>query len=695
MAQLEALMRRNFVDYASYAILDRAIPDLRDGLKPVQRRILYTLSQMHDGRYHKVANVIGETMKLHPHGDASIGDALVVLANKEFFIDRQGNFGGVLTGHPAAAARYIECRLTPLALEGLFNDALTETRESYDGRTREPIFLPAKLPVALMLGAEGIAVGMSTRILPHNIVELWEAQVALLSGEEIELHPDFPQGGLADVSQYEDGLGKVEIRARVEAPDEKRVVIREIPFGTTTEGLIASIEAAVQKGRLKVSSISDYTTHRVEIELALPRGVKSSEVIPQLFAYTDCSVSVSSNPVLIDERRPVVLRVTEVLRATTDHLLERLRAELAWERDRCVDRKHWLTLEQIFVEHRVYERLERAATAGALEAEVWEGMRAHETTFVRPMQDEDVTRLLRLEIRRISAYDIERNRSEITALEAQIAEIDAKLADLKGTAIAYVRDLLEKYGDRFPRRTRLTSFDRIDVKDVALASLKLSYDPKTRLFGSAVKGSRFKLTVSEHDLVLGISDDGTYRVMTAPEKVFFSGKLIHCEPFDPDRGFEFTVVYRDAARMVYGKRVKVDRFIRNREYQLIKGKGKVDLLLPDGDEGIASFEFAPAPRQRVKSARFDLTRLELTSVGAKGTRLAAKPVARLKLLARKAKHRAESKPSGAAPGKAQAPKPPGAAKKKAKPQAPKPPSGGKKKSPKKRGGEPPGQTSLF
>jgi topoisomerase-4 subunit A len=651
VAQLEALMRRNFVDYASYAILDRAIPDLRDGLKPVQRRILSTLFAMHDGRYHKVANVIGETMKLHPHGDASIGDALVVLANKEFFIDRQGNFGSVFTGHPAAAPRYIECRLTKLALEGLFNEALTETRESYDGRSREPVFLPAKLPVALMLGAEGIAVGMSTRILPHNLVELWQAQVALLSGETRELLPDFPQGGLVDTRDYEDGRGKVVIRARVEAPDEKRVVIREIPFGTTTESVIASIEAAVQKDRLKVAKISDYTTDRVEIELSLPRGVKSSEVVPQLFAYTDCSVSVSSNPVLIDERRPVLLSVSEVLRACTDQLLERLRAELEWERGRCQDRRHWLTLEQIFVEQKVYERLERAASAEALTACVWEGMAEHEALFVRPMQDEDVTRLLRLEIRRISAYDVERNRGEIAELEARIAELEARLADLTGTAIAYVRGLIDEYGEQFPRRTRVSRFDEIDVKSVARPTLKLAWDPKTRLFGSEVKGSRFKLAVSEHDLVLGIADDGSYRVMSAPEKVFFSGKLIHCERFDPERGFEFTLVYRDAARLAWGKRVRIERFVRNREYRLVKDpKGRVDLLLADGQEGIVSLEFAPAPRQRVKRARFDLTRLELTGVTARGTRLAAKPVARLKLLARKPKRAAED-----APAKAKAP----------------------------------------
>ncbi len=638
MAQLESLMRKNFVDYASYAILDRAIPDLLDGLKPVQRRILATLFEMNDGRYHKVANVIGETMKLHPHGDASIGDALVVLANKGFFIDRQGNFGSPLTGHPAAAPRYIECRLTPLALEGLFNRALTETRDSYDGRSQEPVSLPSKLPVALMLGTEGIAVGMSTRILPHNLRELWEAQIALLEKRPITLAPDFPQGGLADVSGYDDGKGKVDIRAKIEAIDDKRVVIKEIPYGTTTESLIAKIEQATQRGRVKVSSINDYTTDKVEIELALPRGVYADEVIPQLYAYTDCAVSVSSNVVVIDDRRPVQMTVTEVLERVTALLRERLKAELEWERDRALDRKHWLTLEQIFVEEKVYKRLEKARTREAVTQEVWKGMKPHEQRFVRPMVDEDVERLLKLEIRRISAFDIEKHREEIAALDTKLKEIARKLKSLTKTTIAYVKELIEKYGDQFPRRTRLTGFEEIDVKAVANASLKLSYDPKSKLFGSEVRGSKFKFDVTEHDFVLGIAADGTYRVMQKPDKVFFPARLIHCAPFDPEQGFEFTLVYRDGTRIVYGKRVKIEKFIRNKEYRLIKDPaGRVEQLLAPGEEGILSLEFVPATRQRVKSARFDLSTLELTGVGARGNRLAAKPVKTAKLLARKAK----------------------------------------------------------
>jgi topoisomerase IV subunit A len=633
VARLDALMRRNFVDYASYAILDRAIPDLRDGLKPVQRRLLHTLFEMHDGRYHKVANVIGETMKLHPHGDASIAEALVVLANKGFFIDRQGNFGNLLTGHPAAAARYIECRLTPLALETLFNEALTEFVPSYDGRAREPVFLPAKLPVLLMLGTEGIAVGMSTRILPHNPAELWQAQIDLLEGRAIELAPDFPQGGLADVAEYDDGRGRVQVRALVEARDKSRLAIREIPFGSTTESLIASIEAAIQRGRVQVASIQDFTTDRVEIELALARGARPDEVIAQLHAYTECSASIASNLLAIRERRPAEMAASEVLRELTAQLRERLRLELEWEQGQLVDRQHWLTLERIFVGRRVYRHLERAATEEAVRERVAAGMREHEALFVRPLTDDDVKRLLELRIRRISAYDLERSRAEEAELAERLAAVRVRLADPTRTAIGYLEDLIDRYADEYPRRTRITSFQAVDRKAVARATLKLAYDPESGFFGSAVKGDRFPLQVSEYDLVLGISDDGSFRVMTPPEKQLLSGKLLHCDLFDPERGAEFTVVYRDRKRIAWGKRVSIERFIRNKEYHLIKDKaGRVDLLQPGVARGHVWLKFAPAPRQRIREDTFDLALLEPTGVGARGTRLAPKPVAQIKLV---------------------------------------------------------------
>ena len=633
MTGLDALMRRNFVDYASYAILDRAIPDLRDGLKPVQRRILHTLFEMHDGRYHKVANVIGETMKLHPHGDASIGDALVVLANKDLFIDRQGNFGSLLTGHPAAAARYIECRLTPLALETLFNEALTEFVPSYDGRNREPVFLPAKLPMILMLGADGIAVGMATRILPHNTVELWEAQIAELSGKPFQLFPDFPQGGHADVSEYDDGRGKVAVRAVLDGSDPRKVVIRAVPYGTTTEGVIASIENAIQRGRVQIAAIHDYTTDKVEIELELTRGVRANDVIPQLFAYTDCAVSVSSNITVVRDRKPVEMTVTEVLRELTAQLRERLRAELVYEQEQLTARKHWITLERIFVEHKVYRGLEEAETEDAVQQQVWTGMKRHQKRFVRPMTDDDVKRLLELRIRRISAFDLEKSKGEEAEIDEKLRDVAKKLGNIKATAIAYLKDLIARYGKSYPRKTRLGAFQEVDKKAVARPTAKVAYDPESGFLGTNVKGDQFHLAVTEFDQILAVSDDGSYRIGPAPEKLLIPGKLIHCAVFDPEKGASFTVIYRDRQRFAFGKRVAIQGFIRGKEYLLIKDKaGKVDLLLPGDAQGTLHLKFAAMKRQRVHEATFDLAELEQTGVAARGTRLAPKPVARIHVI---------------------------------------------------------------
>ena len=658
MSQLESLMKDHFVEYASYFILDRAIPDLRDGLKPVQRRILHTLFKMHDGRFHKVANVIGDTMKLHPHGDLSIGDALVVLANKDFFIERQGNFGNLLTGHRAAAARYIECRLTDLAREAMFHPALTEFVPSYDGRNEEPVVLPAKLPVILMTGTEGIAVGMATKILPHNLVEIWKAQIAILKKKPFELFPDFQQGGLMDVSSYEDGEGKVELRARIEARDRKTVVIREIPFGTTTESLIASIESAVGKGRVKISSIDDFTTDKVEIELTLARGSDADEVIPQLYAYTDCSVSVSSNLVVIDQRKPVKLRVADIARSLTESLKAQLKLELQYDRDQLADRKHWLTLEQIFVEKRIYKLIEDKTTAEAVRKAVWTGMKKHQKLFVRPMVEEDVTRLLELRIRRISIYDIERNRKEIEDIDEKIKNVERQLKNMVKTTISYLEGMLEKFGDQYPRRTTITEIEAVDKKAVARQNLRLSYDKKTSFFGTEVRGDQFKMTVSEFEFVLAIAKDGTYRIMSAPEKVLFTGPLIYAEMFAPEKGIEFTVAYRDKSKIAFAKRVRIEKFIRNREYRLIKDKGgRIDELLAEGVTGSVHMNFVPQKRQRVKEADFDLSVLELTSPTARGARMAAKPVGKVMFTAVDQAPAKRAKSSGGAAAKATDKKP--------------------------------------
>ena len=691
MAQLESLMQKHFLEYSSYVVLDRAIPDVRDGLKPVQRRILHTLFKMNDGRFHKVANVIGETMKLHPHGDASIGDALVVLANRDYFIERQGNFGNLLTGHPAAAARYIECRLTPLALETMFHAPLTEFVDSYDGRTQEPVHLPTKLPVALMLGTEGIAVGMATKILPHNLPELWQAQIDVTQGKKPKLYPDFPTGGLMDVDAYEDGAGKVEVRAKIETRDQKHVVITEIPYGTSTESLIASIEAAVGKGRVKIASINDFTTDKVEVELTLARGATAKEVIPQLYAYTDCSVSVSSNLTVIRDRRPEQLSVTEVITHLSKLLKAQLKAELEYDRDQLIDKQHWLTLEQIFIEKKVYQKIEKAKTAEAVRKAVWDGMQKFKRQFIRPMVDEDVTRLLEIRIRRISAYDIERNRKEIEAIVADIKAIERKLKNMNKTTVDYLKGLLDKYGDQFPRRTEITRIKAVDKKAVARQNLKLAWDPKSGFFGSEVRGDQYKMTVSEFDHVLVIGDDGGYRIMQKPEKVLFTGKVIYADVFKEEEGVEFTVVYRDKKKFAFGKLIRIERFIRNKEYSLVKDKaGKVDLLLPAGETGKVHLGFVPAKRQRLKSADYDLAGLELSSSPtARGVRLAPKPVSKVKLT--EAARRAVSKPAAAAAKKAPAKKAAASARKGASTKK----AASKKKAAKKKAGREPKQGKLL
>ncbi len=631
MTRIEPLMGQNFIEYASYVIVDRAIPDIRDGLKPVQRRILATLAKMDDGKFHKVANVIGDTMKLHPHGDASIGDALVVLANKDYFIERQGNFGNPVTGHAPAAPRYIECRLTDLARETLFSKALTEYRPSYDGRNVEPVVLPAKLPALLMLGAEGIAVGMSTRILPYNFGELLEAQIKILENQPFEIHPDFPTGGVIDVSEYDDGHGRVRVRARIEERDKKTVVVREIAFGTTTESLIASIESAAQKGKVKIGAINDYTTDEVEIEIELPRGVYADEVIPQLYAHTDCEVSLSANMVMIKDRRPVVMGVSEVLCYLTDQLRGLLRAELQHELGQLEDRRHWLDLERIFVENRIYKRIEDATTAEQVVGEVRAGLEPHLAELDREVSDDDIEGLLKIPIRRISRYDIDKNRSEIDRAVTGIKKIKGKLRKLTETTIGYLEHLVATHGERYPRRSEIATIEAVDVRAVARQNIKLAYDPGTGFFGSEVKGSRFQLTASEYDKILLVSRDGSFRIVAPEDKMLVPDKLIHAEIFDQEAGAEFTVVYRDRDKIAWGKKIHIKSFIRDREYELVKERqGRIDYLIPGDCNDTIHVDFIPAKRQRVHEADFDLSILDVIGVTARGRRLAPKPAAKLK-----------------------------------------------------------------
>lgn len=638
MTFLEPLMRQNFLEYASYVVVDRAIPDVRDGCKPVQRRILHTLSTMDDGKFMKVANVIGETMKLHPHGDVSIGDALVVLANKgisrnnetlSYFIERQGNFGNLLTGDGAAAARYIECRLTALAKDTMFNPALTRWIPSYDGRKEEPSALPAKLPVILMLGTEGIAVGMATTILPHNFPELLKAQISILKGEKFKCLPDFSQGGLMDASDYEDGRGKIRIRAKLELDGDKKIIIREIPFGTTTESIMASIETAVQKGKVKLSEISDRTGSEVEIELEVPRGAYASDIVPQLYAYTECQVTISSNLTVIRDKRPIETTVSEILRDHTVRLQGIIKAELEHELDQLTIKQHNLTLEQLFIENRVYKKIEEAISEADVNKAVYDGMKPFEKRFVRPMVDDDVTRLLEIRIKRISAWDIAKNRRDIADVIGAIEAAKKKLANLVGTTIAWIEGILGKYEKLYPRRTKSTRFDDVDKKAVATANLTVRYDQSTGFCGTAVKGGDRELKVSEYAKLLVIFQDGTYQVMSPPEKTVLEGKILHLDVLDEEEGFTFIMAYRDKQKIPWAKKVTIKAFIKGKAYELIKDGGKIDVFTTDL-VGKIQCQFVPAERQRVSEIDVDMKTIEeVTTNGSRGQKLADKATSKV------------------------------------------------------------------
>ena len=500
MAYVDTLYEKYYLEFASYSIKNRAIPSIDDGFKPVQRRILHALYEMDDGKYHKVANVVGQTMRYHPHGDLSIFGALVNLANKELFIDRQGNFGNIFTGDEASAARYIECRLTPLAREVLFNPETTEYEDSYDGRNREPIAFPAKIPVLLAIGSEGIAVGMTTRILPHNLIELLEAQIACLQDKPFRLHPDFPTGGLVDVSQYDDGNGKVLARARLDTRDPKRILVRELPYGTTTETLIASIEDASKKGKLKISGISDYTTDQVEIEIQLARGVHTKDTVHALYAFTDCETSIAANLLVIQDNRPEITSVTQVIEYNTGRLVEILRAELKLEERQLTARHHAKTLEQVFIENRIYKSIEEETTSESVYRAVFDGLKPYEESIRAEVSREDVENLLKIPIRRISLYDINKAEAEMQDIRRRLREVRADLRGIQAFAVAFLEGIIKKYRNDHPRKTEITSIQRVDVREAAQRNLKLHYDKNTGYLGHQVNGGALfdvsRMTVS-------------------------------------------------------------------------------------------------------------------------------------------------------------------------------------------------------
>jgi topoisomerase-4 subunit A len=566
MDDLKQQMKKHFIEYASYVILDRAIPNIVDGLKPVQRRILETLYRMHDGKLHKVANVVGQTMQLHPHGDAPIYEALVTLANKGYLLDQQGNFGNILTGDPPAAARYIETRLSPLAIKTLFNPEITEKISSYDGRNFEAITLPAKIPLLLLLGAEGIAVGMSTKIFPHNFKEVLEAEVAHLEGKPFKLYPDFPTGGIMDRSEYDKGRGKIKLRAKIKILDPKTLVIDEICYGTTTESLIRSIDEAAKKGKVKIESINDYTAEKVEIEIKLPRGQYAEEILESLYAFTECEVTLHSQIIAIKDNLPIETDVTEVLELHSDLLKTYLQKELELEQLQLLEKIFLKTLERIFIEHKIYKKIEPLKSLEEIDEVLTSSFVPFHSKLYRAPVKEDLDYLLQIPIRRISQFDISKNKDEVDSLNLKLHEVQKDLKNMKRVTIKYIKGLIEEYGELFPRKTRFKSIEEIDRRAIETKEIKIGVDLKTGFIGTKVNSDK-KLLCTNFDKLLVFTYEGTYKIIPIPEKQFFENL---CFVGVADKKTIFNIGYLNQKKQFFVKRFVVDKFIQEKLYNFLK-----------------------------------------------------------------------------------------------------------------------------
>jgi len=628
--KLHRLFDENFIEYTSYVIKERAIPDIDDGLKPVQRRILQTLFNMDDGRFQKVANVVGETMKLHPHGDSSIFGALVNLANKGYLIDRQGNFGNIFTGDQASAARYIECRLTPLAKETLFNKDLTEYVASYDGRLQEPVTLPAKLPLLLLQGAEGIAVGMATKIMPHNFCELLEAQKKILQKEPVALYPDFPQGGLLDVSGYNDGNGRLKCRAKIVEKNDKTIVVKEIPYGTTTQSISDSIEKAAKTGKLKILSINDYTAEEVEIEIKLARGIYAKDTIKALYAFTDCEVAISPNLTLIRTNKPENLSVDEVLRYNTEKLLTDLEKELVIELARLKEKLQARILEQIFIEERIYKLIEECKSYKEIIETILRAFESFIGELKRPVSREDIEKLLEIRIKRISRYDINKQRKEIKEITKSIKDIETDLKDMVAYTINYLDSLLKRYGPQYPRRTEISVFQEVEARKVALLNLTVGYHAESGLLGHQVKSDcDISFACSEYDKILLFFRDGRYKVINVTDKVFVGHDLIWVDKVRDK--IIFNLIYRDGRHnFSYAKRFYTPKFILAKEYRLFpEHRNSFIQLLKTGEEIRARVDFVQQKRAKTNSQRVYLDDFLIKGANAIGKRISTRVVRRV------------------------------------------------------------------
>ena len=563
-----------FLDYASYVILERSVPYIQDGLKPVQRRILHSLNQLDDGRYHKVANVIGHTMKYHPHGDASIGDAIVQIGNKNLLLDMQGNWGNTATGDRAAAPRYIEVRLTKFALDVVFNNKITNWISSYDGRGKEPVTLPVKFPLLLAHGVEGIAVGLSTKIMPHNFKELIDASIKVLKGKSPRIFPDFESGGMADFSDYNDGKrgGKVRVRAKIYQIDKNTLHITEIPFSTTTTSLINSILKANDKGKIKIKKVEDNTSENVEIAIELPTGISPDKTIDALYSFTDCELSISPLSCVIDNDTPQFIGVSEMLKISTNHTLELLKQELEINLDELQEKWHFASLERIFIENRIYHQIEELEQWDLVISTIHIELKPHIKHLLREITDEDVIKLTEIKIKRITKFDLNKAEEELLKLEAKIKEVKNNLANLVDYAINYFKELKTKYGKGKERKTEIKTFENIVATKVVVANKKLYVNKEEGFVGTSMRKDEYVCDCSDIDDIIAFKKDGTFMVSKVDSKVFMGKNIIHCAVFKKkDNRTVYNMIYKDGDKGVnYIKRFSVTGVTRNKDYSLCK-----------------------------------------------------------------------------------------------------------------------------
>ena len=639
--QLTGMYQNWFLDYASYVILERAVPHIIDGLKPVQRRILHSMRRLDDGRYNKVANIVGHTMQFHPHGDASIGDALVQLGQKDLLIDCQGNWGNILTGDGAAAPRYIEARLSKFALEVVFNPKTTEWKLSYDGRNKEPIALPVKFPLLLAQGVEGIAVGLSSKILPHSFNELCDAAISYLHEEDFKLYPDFQTGGSIDVSKYNDGErgGSVKIRARIDKVDNKTLAIKEIPYGKTTSTVIDSILKAVDKGKIKVRKVDDNTSANVEILVHLAPGTSSDKTIDALYAFTDCEISISPNCCVIDDNKPHFLKVSDVLKKSVDNTLALLRQELEIHKGELQESLHFASLEKIFIEERIYKdkEFEQSKDMDAACEHIDNRLTPFYPQFIREVTKEDILKLMEIKMGRILKFNTDKAEEIIAKMKSDIAEIDAHLANIVGYTIDWYQMLKDKYGKNFPRRTELRNFDTIEATKVVEANEKLYINREEGFIGTALKKDEFVACCSDLDDVIIFYRDGKYMITPVADKKFVGKNVLYVNVFKKnDKRTIYNVAYRDGKEgTTYIKRFAVTSIVRDREYDVTQGTPESRITYfsanPNGEAEIIKITLKPNPRVRRIIFERDFSEVGIKSRQAQGVILTRLPVHKIAL----------------------------------------------------------------